>query len=109
MKIEKIKLIVNYLESHTWKQTALKYKISEMTISRALKKFRQVNTIKNDVLINMLKNKFNKLIRRDIFDMKASELRVLYYLLTDKNVSLRKDQYIPKIMKITGVEKWKKI
>lgn len=109
MKIKQIEKVVNYLENHTWKETATHFKISEMTISRYIKKHRLTNIIKDDKYINLLKSGFNKLLRKKLLDMKTSELRLVYYLLTDKSVSLRKEQYISKIMKITGTEKWKTI
>jgi arginine repressor len=109
MKIDKIEKVVKYLESHTWRKTAEFFKISEMTISRYLKKFNQVNVINNDKLINELKHGFNKLIRKDLFNMKASELRIVYHLLTQKNVSLRKEQYIVKIKNLIGKIRWTKL
>ena len=109
MKIEKIEKVVNYLGNHTWKKTAEHFKISEMTISRYVKKFNQVNIINIDKLINELKHGFNKLIKKNLFDMKASELRIVYHLLTQKNISLRKEQYIVKIKNLIGKIRWKTI
>ncbi len=109
MKIEKIEKVVKYLENHTWKKTAEFFKISEMTISRYIKKFNQVNIINNDKFINELKRGFNKLIKKDLFNMKASELRIVYHLLTQKNISLRKEQYIIKIKNLVDKIRWKKI
>lgn len=105
MKVNKIENVVRYLDNHTWKETAKHFKISEMTVSRYAKKFRQVDVINDIALINMLKKGFNKLLRKSLYDMKTAELRVLYFLLTDKNVSLKKDQYILKIRRLTGVKR----
>ncbi len=101
--------VVNYLSEHTWKKTAEHFGISEMTISRYLKKHNMTNTINVDSLITQLKRAFNKLIRKSLFDMTATELKTIYFFLTNKALSMNKDQYILKIKKIVGVIKWKKI
>lgn len=105
MKVNKIEQVVRYLDNHTWRQTSEHFKISEMTVSRYVKKFKQVDIINDVALINMLKKGFNKLLRKSLFDMKTAELRVLYFLLTSKNVSLKKDQYVLKIRRLAGVKR----
>ena len=102
----KIEDVVNYLENHTWKQTAQRFYISEMTISRYLKKFKMRNTINNDNYIKLLKRGFNKLLKKRLDEMKAAELKLVYFLITNKSVSLRKEQYITKLTKIIGVNKF---
>lgn len=109
MKVKQIEKVVNYLQNHTWKETAENFKISEMTISRYLKKFNQVNIIDVDKMIIMLKTGFNKLIKKSLFDMKANELKTIWSLLTGKSVSLRKEQYITKIKHLVGKIRWKKM
>lgn len=104
MKLLKIEKVVNYLKNHTWKETANYFKISEMTISRYLKKFNEVNIINEDVMINLLKKNFNRLLRKSLYNMKANELRVIYFFLSNKSISLKKGQYITKIRKIAGVK-----
>lgn len=108
MKVEKIEKVVKYLETNTWKKTAEHFNISQMTISRYIKKFNEVNIINNDSLINGLKRGFNKLIKKSLYDMKASELRIVFHLLTNKNISLTKEQYILKIKRLVGTIKWQK-
>lgn len=101
--------VVNYLGNNTWKKTAKHFKISEMTISRYVKKHAMANIINKDSLIKQLKHSFNKLIKKSLYDMSATELKTIYFFLTGKSLSMLKDQYIIKIKKIVGVVKWKKI
>lgn len=96
--------IVNYLQNHTWKQTAEHFNISEMTISRKIKRLKIVNTINDINYINLLKKGFNKLLKKRLDTMKASELRLVFFLLSNKSISMKKVQYIKRITKITGVK-----
>ena len=57
--------IVKYLQSHTWSATAEHFEISEMTISRKLKRLKLVNVIDNTEYINLLKKGFNKLLKKN--------------------------------------------
>lgn len=109
MTKKNIEHVVNYLENHTWKETAERFKISEMTISRYIKRFNQVDIINNEHYINLLKKGFNRLLRKKIYDMKAVELKLVWYLLSNKSQSCSKDQYIIKIKKMAGLVKWQKI
>lgn len=104
MKIKKIENVINYLKNHTWKETAEHFKISEMTITRYIKRYELTNRINNTNYIMILKRGFNKLIKQDIYDMKANELRIIYYLLTNKSISMSKMSYIKKIINLTGVK-----
>ena len=101
----KIEKVVLFLDDHTWKETAKKFKISEMTISRYIKKFNQVNIINDVNLINLLKKGFNTLLRKSLLDMSTAELKVLHFLLTRKNVSMKKKSYILKIKNLAGVKR----
>ena len=100
--------IVKYLKNHTWRETAEHFKISEMTISRKLKRTKLIDVIDDVNYINLLKRGFNKLLKKRLHDMKASELRLVYYLLTNQSVSMNKVQYIKRIAKIVGVKKYVK-
>lgn len=97
--------IVRYLQFHTWSETAEHFKISEMTISRKLKRLKLINVIDNANYINLLKKGFNKIIRKELKNMKASELRLIFFILTGRSISLKKVQYIKHIAKIAGVKK----
>ena len=99
--------VADYLLDHTWKQTATHFQISEMTISRYLKHLELSDIIKSNVYINKLKRGFNKLLRKKLYDMSATELKVIYALLTGKYTSMTKDRYILRIKKIVGVNNWK--
>jgi len=103
MPKKNIASVVKYLSEHTWSATAKHFNISEMTISRYLKRFNQTNIINDEQYTKLLKAGFNRILKKKLFDMKAVELRVVYYLLTGVSKSLKRDQYIIKIKNIAGV------
>lgn len=104
MTKKKIVQVVNFLDKHTWKETAKHYKISEMTISRYVKRFNQINIINSETYTNLLKKGFINLLKKSIYDMSAVELKMILYLISGKSISCTKDQYISKIKKYTGIK-----
>lgn len=100
--------IVSFLKTHTWRDTAEHFKISEMTISRRLKRLKIIDVIDDTIYTNLLKRGFNRILKEPLGNMKAGELRLVYFLLTGKSISLKKTQYIKHIAKITGVNRYGK-
>ena len=99
VKIEKINEVMEYLVDHTWSETADKFKISEMTISRWKKLYENGNLIDKKDFTNKIKKGINRILKKDIIEMNATELKLIYGILTGKFTSMRKDQYILRIRK----------
>lgn len=84
---------------YTWKQIALTLDISEMTILRRLKDFNEYSQYNLGKITNILKKKFNFVLKKSLISMTASELRIIYALYSGNNISLTKKQYINRIKK----------
>jgi len=100
--IKNVSEILNYLESHSWKETSVKYNISEMSISRLKKRYK---VVKNELIANNKGNMINKLFINFIKDLKSkplgkwssAELRFFYRIIAGKSASLTTKQYRAKI------------
>lgn len=103
MKKVSTEKIVSYLQNHTWKETAEHFNISEMTISRKIKRSKLIDIIDKDKYTILLKRGFNKILKKKLNTMKATELRLIFFLLSGTAISMKKTQYIKRIGKIVGV------
>jgi len=93
---------LSYLENHTWQETAKKFDISEMSISRLKKRYK---VVKNELIANNKGNLINKLFQNFIKQLKSkplnkwssAELRIFYSIIAGKSVSLTVKQYKARI------------
>lgn len=99
MTIKNISDIINFLNTHTWRETADYFDISEMSIKRILDRQRFNSEIEKYNYTTIFRREFDKLLKKNLIDMKTSELRILYYILYNKNNSLRRVEYIKNILK----------
>ena len=97
MTIKNRQEIIEYEKTHTWKKTAKHFDISEMSISRILKQ----NSLEKDLALlkstNKIIGEFKKLLKIPLTNMSATQLRMIFFILSGKNVSFTKNQYISKI------------
>ena len=97
MTIKNVSEILEYLESHTWKQTAEKFDISEMSIKRLIDRKTKLTILERYGLANILVKKMTNLTKTGFSEMTSAQLRLIHALLTNRNVSMTKRQYIDSI------------
>lgn len=101
---------MNFLETHTYVQTAFKFDISEMSISRLKKRYK---VVKNELIANNKGNAINKLFQNYIRVLKSkplskwssAELRVFNSIIAGKQQSLTVKQYRGKIRRFLNDSK----